>query len=314
MMPFNTIASPDDLGYATAALDRQANRRADPVFMAACLARADARFALLAGDVPILKTGDTLSCLFDAAEAPERALAAETIFLGIATVTSAPVFALSLPAADDAGNAPVDGRTHIDLRSLASQGLLPQADLGLLAMAKSMTSWHQTHRFCSRCGAPSVAADGGWKRICVTCAGEHFPRTDPVVIMLATHGDRCLLGRQPRFPPGMYSALAGFLEPGETIEDAVRREIMEEAGVACGTVAYLGAQPWPFPMSLMIGCAVEATSDIIAIDHDELEDARWFTRAEVISMMEGTHPDGLQAPNTIAIAHHLVRAFVQAGG
>ena len=137
-------------------------------------------------------------------------------------------------------------------------------------------------------------------------------RLHRVVIMLATDGDRCLLGRQPRFPAGMYSCLAGFLEPGETIEAAVRREIGEEAGIACGAVTYLGSQPWPFPASLMIGCLVEAASTEIAIDQDELEDARWFTRDEVKAMLAGRHPAGFTCPFPMAIAHHIVRAWVEA--
>ena len=130
--------------------------------------------------------------------------------------------------------------------------------------------------------------------------------------MMATRGDRCLLGRQPRFPPGMYSCLAGFVEPGETIEDAVRREIAEEAGLVVGPVRYLGSQPWPFPASIMIGCTGEAETDAIRIDHDELEDARWFSREETRAMLEGRHPDGLICPQTMAIAHHLMRAWADA--
>ena len=142
---------------------------------------------------------------------------------------------------------------------------------------------------------------------------QHFPRTDPVVIMLAVDGDDCLLGRQPRFPKGMYSALAGFVEPGETIEAAVRREILEEAGVACGAVRYFASQPWPFPSSLMIGCFAEARSRAIAIDRTELEDARWFSREETLALLEKRHPDGLAAPIPMAIAHHLMKRWASGG-
>jgi NAD+ diphosphatase len=150
---------------------------------------------------------------------------------------------------------------------------------------------------------------GGYRRDCPACGAEHFPRTDPVVIMLAIDGERCLLGRQARFAPAMYSCLAGFVEPGETIEDAVRRETAEEAGIAVGRVRYHASQPWPFPSSLMIGCHAEAISRDIVRDEAELEACRWFGRAEVQAMLAGLHPDGLKCPPDIAIAHHLIKAW-----
>ena len=153
----------------------------------------------------------------------------------------------------------------------------------------------------------------GWRRACLACGTQHFPRTDPVVIMMATEGERCLLGRQPRFPPGMYSCLAGFVEPGETIEDAVRREIAEEAGLAIGAVHYRGSQPWPFPASLMIGCLAEATSTTIVVDKDELEDARWVSREDTRAILEGRHAGGLVCPPVMAIANHLMRAWAYGG-
>jgi NAD+ diphosphatase len=188
--------------------------------------------------------------------------------------------------------------------------LLPPEELGPLGEAKSLLYWHQRHRFCSACGAPSRMAAGGWRRECDACAAQHFPRTDPVVIMLAVRGDACLLGRQARFVPGMYSCLAGFVEPGETIEEAVRRETREEAGIGIGRVDYLCSQPWPFPSSLMIGCLAEALDEALAIDRQELEDARWFGRTEAALILAGKHPDGLICPPPIAIAHHLLGAFV----
>ncbi len=170
------------------------------------------------------------------------------------------------------------------------------ADLGAMAQARSLCNWHLRHGHCSVCGAPSVMKIGGYRRDCPACGAEHFPRTDPVVIMLAIDGDRALLGRQARFAPGMYSCLAGFVEPGETIEDAVRRETQEESGIRIGRVRYYSSQPWPFPSSLMIGCHAEALSTEIHRDEVELEDCRWFDRAEVLSMIAGTHPDGHQMP------------------
>jgi NAD+ diphosphatase len=193
------------------------------------------------------------------------------------------------------------------------QGLVAPEHLPPLAEAKAMLQWHMRHRFCANCGAPTAPACAGWKRECPACKVEHFPRTDPVVIMLAIDGERCLLGRQTRFVASTYSCLAGFMEPGETIEDAVRRETREEAGIVCGRVRYFATQPWPFPMSLMIGCHAEATSTTITIDREELEDARWFDRSEAAAMLMRKHPDGLITPPPIAIAHHIIRAWVDGG-
>jgi NAD+ diphosphatase len=153
----------------------------------------------------------------------------------------------------------------------------------------------------------------GWKRECPNCKVEHFPRTDPVVIMLAIDGDKCLLGRAGRFAANMWSCLAGFVEPGESMEDAARRETLEEAGIVCGDVKYFRSQPWPFPMSLMIGCHARATSSNITVDREELEDARWFTREETALMFVGQHPEGISIPPPIAIAHHIIRAWVEQG-
>jgi NAD+ diphosphatase len=180
-------------------------------------------------------------------------------------------------------------------------------------MAKSMVSWHQRHGFCANCGTRTAMKEGGWKRECPSCKAEHFPRTDPVVIMLVTHGDRILLGRQKQFMPGMYSCLAGFVEAAETIEDAVRREIFEESGIRCTDVTYYMTQPWPYPSSLMIGCTARATTEDIVVDRVELEDARWFNRAEVALMHKREHPDGLFAAHPFAIAHHLIGLWLHKG-
>jgi NAD+ diphosphatase len=201
-----------------------------------------------------------------------------------------------------------------DLRSIAVQGLVDADHLPPIAEAKALLHWHARHRFCSNCGAATQLGDGGWKRNCPICKAEHFPRTDPVVIMLPTEGERCVLARQSQFAPGMWSCLAGFVEPGETIEEAARRETAEEAGLACGSVRYLGSQPWPFPMSLMIGCHVEALSTALIVDRTELEDARWFARDEAAAMLDRRHPDGLTTPPPWAIAHHIIRAWVEGDG
>lgn len=181
-----------------------------------------------------------------------------------------------------------DNARFAELRGIMSD-LDPQ-DAADAATAKGILEWHRTHRFCARCGQPSAIENGGWRRVCGACGGQHFPRTDPVVIMLITHGDRVLLGRQPFWPEGMHSLLAGFVEPGETLEAAVRRETAEEAGVPVGRVRYLASQPWPFPASLMFGCAGEALDDRITLDEKELESALWVPRAELIEALAGRHP------------------------
>jgi len=157
----------------------------------------------------------------------------------------------------------------------------------------------------------TAMSQGGWKRDCPSCKAEHFPRTDPVVIMLVTHGDKCLLGRQKQFPAGMWSCLAGFVEVAETIEDAVRREIFEESGIRCTDVSYYMTQPWPYPSSLMIGCSARALNEDIVVDRTELEDARWFSRPDALLMLKREHPDGLAGPHPFAIAHHLLGRWLQ---
>ena len=185
---------------------------------------------------------------------------------------------------------------------------LSPPDLAIYGGARSLADWHARHRFCARCGGKTRLVKGGWQRHCDTCGADHFPRTDPVTIMLVEHEDRLLLGRQPRFPPKMYSALAGFVEPGETVEEAVAREIHEEAGVRVRDVRYISSQPWPFPSQLMIGCTSVADDPTLKIDTTELEDARWFTRAELEAARAAGEAgtDLLYFPRPFAIAHHLV--------
>jgi NAD+ diphosphatase len=180
-----------------------------------------------------------------------------------------------------------------------------------LAEAKALLGWHARHRFCANCGASTNMGEAGWRRDCPECKAQHFPRTDPVVIMLAIDGERCLLGRQARFGTGMWSCLAGFVEPGETIEEAVRRETSEEAGIICGEVNYFATQPWPFPMSLMIGCHAKALSSEIKVDTTELEDAQWFSRKDAAAMLLRQHSDGFSTPPPVAIAYHIIRAWVE---
>lgn len=186
---------------------------------------------------------------------------------------------------------------------------LSARDAELAATGKAIMGWHETHGFCARCGAPSDVTQAGWQRVCQACGGSHFPRTDPVVIMLITHGNKVLLGRSPGWPEGMYSCLAGFVEPGEAIEAAVRREVWEEAGVRVGEVRYLSSQPWPFPASLMFGCHGIATSEEITIDPNEIEDALWVSREEVMDAVAGLRT-GLLPARKGAIAHFLLRNWL----
>ena len=196
-----------------------------------------------------------------------------------------------------------DDHLFSELRAVMTR--LNARDAELIASAKAVMNWHDSHKFCAKCGAESEMSMSGWQRNCAGCGTHHFPRTDPVVIMLITHGNSCLMGRSPAWPEGMYSCLAGFVEPGETIEAAVRRETFEEAGVRVGHVDYLASQPWPFPASLMIGCHGHATSTEITIDPIEIEDAIWVTREEMLETFAGNNPD-MKPAREGAIAHFLL--------
>jgi NAD+ diphosphatase len=229
------------------------------------------------------------------------------LFLGLWKETA--VFAVDLENDTDPCDGPLSGFGRFeDLRAIALT--LPETDAAILATAKGVFEWRRKHRFCSNCGQPSVAKDGGWRRICESCRTEHFPRTDPVVIMLAIHGDKCLLGRQAVWPKGMFSALAGFLEPGETIEEACARELHEEAGLTATNVRYHSTQPWPYPSSLMIGLLAEVSDDNATPDQTELDEVRWFTREETRALLNGELA-GTFAPGAMAIAHQLIKAWTE---
>lgn len=299
------------LGYVGSTLDRVSERRGDAAFVMAATEHPQAGVYALSGEVILLaRRGDRLDPLLTPGEARGLGAPVETVLVGLAD--DAARTAITIPA-EIAEHAKTSGNfLVVDLRSIAVQALAPD-HLPPLATAKAVLNWHSTHRFCARCGTETKSIEAGWRRDCPQCGAHHFPRTDPCVIMLAIDGDRCLLGRQSRFPPGMWSCLAGFVEPGESFEEAVRREMFEEAGIRTGRVSYFTSQPWPFPMSVMIGFHAQAETTELHLDMNELEGGRWMPREEAALLLRGQHPERIFAPPPIAIAHHLLRDFVERG-
>jgi len=279
------------LGYTESRLERAAEKRTDGAAIAAFTADRHAGAYVMGGELIVMKKAAPLNApLFTLAEARALGTTNETVFLGLDD--GAPRFGIGIaPAAAEALKAR-EGFLATDLRSIAVQGLVAAEHLPPIAEAKAVLGWHLRHRFCPNCGAPTQPVCAGWRRDCPRCQAQHFPRTDPVVIMLASDGERCLLGRSPRFVPTMWSCLAGFVEPGEAIEDAVRRETREEAGIVTGRVRYFASQPWPFPSSLMLGFHAIASSHEITLRDGELEDARWFTRADLAAGHPALPPPG----------------------
>jgi len=296
-------------GFISQVLDRAAHLRTDEAKLLALEAQPDARAYVVYRDSLVVKReASGPRALLGLDEARQFGANPGTIFLGLRD--AAPVFGMGISPAAVEQLLTRDDAAVSELRGMAMHGVVPANELSAIAMAKSLVNWHQRHGYCANCGARSAMKEGGCKRDCPSCKAEHFPRTDPVVIMLVTSGDKVLLGRQKHFLPGMYSCLAGFVEAAETIEDAVRREIFEESGIHCTDVHYYMTQPWPYPSSLMIGCTARALNDEIVVDRSELEDARWFDRAEATLMIRREHPDGLAGPHPFAIAHHLLGRWV----
>jgi NAD+ diphosphatase len=295
------------IGFAGNIIDRQSEKRSEDD-VANALADPSARLMLMRGGRLLLKVdGKGFDAEFRVDEAePYQPALGQAVLLG--RNGQGPV--LAVPAGIDTETLPETVKA-IDYRSVNVQGLIDAAGLGALAQGAALLAWHASHGFCSKCGHKSEMRSGGYRRVCPNCNSEHFPRTDPVAIMLAVTRDRCLMGRGPHFVPGMYSALAGFIEPGETIEGAVRREVFEESGIRLGRVIYHASQPWPFPYSLMIGCFGEALNEDISFDGAELEDCRWFTRGEVRAILGGDKSSGIFVPPAAAIAHHLIRAWAE---
>ena len=304
--------------FGGSGLDRAAERRGKPEELARLAADPGARALALWRGKPMLAGEERdragwLPIGHAVLEAADEA----PVFLGLDE--GAPCFAYDIsdwepeempdtlgaffdPSQQAHPDAPSDHR-FAELRGAMTR--LTPRDAELVATAKAITGWHQTHGYCARCGARTEVAMAGWQRDCPECHAHHFPRTDPVVIMLITRGNKVLVGRSPGWPEGMYSLLAGFVEPGETIEAAVRREVFEEAGITVGKVGYLASQPWPFPSSLMFGCRGAALSDEITIDPDEIENAIWVTREEMQDVFAGTSTR-LKPARKGAIAHFLI--------
>ena len=291
--------------FAGNPLDRAGDRRGDPAWLAEQAADPRA-LALAIHDGRVLveahPEGPRLAWL-DLPMAQDLAPGRD-VFLGL--WKDAPVFAVDLK--DE-----IEGLGDFtDMRTAAA--LLSGADAAMAGTAKSLFDWRARHGFCARCGQATEVAAGGWKRICPACGTEHFPRVDPVTIMLPVYRGgaepRCLLGRQASWPEGRMSALAGFLEPGETIEEACAREIAEESGLTVTAARYHSSQPWPFPSQLMIGLIAEVSDDQARPDQTELEQVAWFSREEARAVLEGRHPE-VKAPPPFAIAHTLIQAWVE---
>lgn len=284
------------IAFAGSGLDRADHIRSDPERLKA-LKSPQARLLALDGLIPGLDGNDRLRW-GGIADAPEDA---ELVFLGM--MGGFGCFA-AVPTQGSSDPAFAHRETWRAIAAMSDQ------DMAIYGGARSLVDWHARHRFCAQCGAPTMLAKGGWQRNCVaeTCAAQHFPRVDPVAIMLVEHGGKLLLGRQSRFPPRSFSALAGFVEPGESIEEGVAREVMEEAGIAVRDVSYIYSQPWPFPSQLMIGCHALADSTALKIDETEIEEARWFTRADVAeAIASGRESSSFVPPPEQAIAHQMLK-------
>lgn len=293
-------------------LDRAGDRRVDLAWLKTQMENPDALAVAVWNGRPLVEAapdgGDRLAYLradmaSEAAGGDER-----MVFLGLWKET--PVFAAEFEGPADPTEGPLRGLGRFEeLRGVALS--LPAPEAGVAGTAKSLLEWHRRHGFCSACGQKSEIVDGGWKRACPACKAEHFPRVDPVVIMLPVLGDRCLMGRQSAWPNGRMSALAGFLEPGESIEEACARELKEEAGLVCTRAVYHSSQPWPFPSTLMIGLIAAVENDQATPDQTELEEVRWFARDEIRAMLERGSFDGITPPPPLAIAHHLLKAWAE---
>jgi NAD+ diphosphatase len=291
-------------------LDRSGDLRNDAAWLAEQETNPEALAMILWEGRPLIETHEGAERLVWLSLGHARDLARDRdVFLGL--WKGAPVFAAEFEGSIDPTSGPAGGLGRfVEMREAAV--VLPEADAGIAATAKSLFDWRRRHGFCAACGKATDKASGGWKRVCPACGTEHFPRVDPVVIMLPVYKcgaePRCLLGRQAAWPAGRMSALAGFMEPGEAIEEACAREVMEEAGLTVCDVRYHSSQPWPFPAQLMIGLIAEVTTDEAAPDQTELEAVAWLTRSEARAVLDETHPT-IHAPPPYAIARRLLESW-----
>lgn len=300
--------------FAGNPLDRAGDRRNDPSWLAEMEADPEALAMVLWEGRPLLEAHPDGPRLAWVALPHARDLVPDrSLFLGL--WKTAPVFAVEFVGTNDPATGPVAGLgAFTEMREAAA--ILSGAEAAMAGTAKSLFDWRRRHGFCAMCGQESANACGGWKRICPACGSEHFPRVDPVTIMLPIYSGGpepiCLLGRQAAWPAGRMSALAGFIEPGESIEEGCAREILEESGLTVTAVRYHSSQPWPFPSQLMIGLIAEVTDDQATPDQTELEEVAWLTRSEAADVLAGRHP-AIKAPPPFAIAHTLLKAWVEEG-
>lgn len=321
-MPRAGYGSSHDPGhvFTGSPLDRAGNERRDRAWLDTQLAHPGRRFLALR-DLEALVVGDSAPAVawLEPDVLPDGTQESEPVLLGLED--GAPRFAIDLTGLDEAALAGVraGGRRFAEVRGIAPD--LPGDESAVVAQARSYVDWHARHRFCAVCGGATTPRNGGGMRVCEACSAEHFPRVDPVVIVLIVSGERCLLVSGVARPGSNYTCVAGFMEPGETVEEAVRREVREEAGVEVGAVRYHSSQPWPFPASLMLGCHADAASEAIAIDPEEIKDARWFGRADVARALdvaagavEGESGLDFGVPTPFTISHQLIRAWAGPSG
>ena len=307
------------LKYSEMLLDRASNQRKSPEWLVN-QQNNNSRWVLTHTDQNYFSQADNAP-LFLTLDAVQQLDLEAAVFLGLDDNNSdTPYFALDLTHVDDVLVAAflVEGEFN-DLRKVAV--ILDNQSASLLALARGLCFWHRSHGFCGRCGTMNKSEPAGHARLCTNQACQHqtFPRTDPAVIMIvrklfADGIERCLLGRQAEWPEGVFSTLAGFVDPGETLENAVIREVQEESGIAITNVQYLASQPWPFPSSIMLGFIADASSDVIQVDKNEIDDARWFSRAELQSFGEwGDELPGFKVPRVDSISHYLIDHWVSLG-
>lgn len=304
------MVTSNDIPLAANPIERAAHRRADADGLAKAFASPDVLILAMQGGAPLVEPGGGLIWL--GPEAGKLAGRQGEVFLG-EDKQGAPVFAIDLGEGFALADSPIAGLGEFaDMRAALAH--LPLLDANCASTARSLFEWHRAHGFCANCGAKTEPVEAGWKRACGACGREHWPRTDPVAIMLAERDGKCLLGRQRGWPAGFLSCLAGFVEPGESVEQAAARELAEESGIRADPTSaeYLFCQPWPFPSSLMIGIILQAETEEISVEQDELEAAFWLTRAEVRDMLEGRHPT-FACPPPMAVAHHILKAWAARG-